>query len=54
MKENNPSYPKKIQFVKYPFFEKDVIDIQNKGYITDGNLIQYHGEEYTINEIQRG
>ena len=54
MKENNPSHPKKIQFVKYPFFEKNIIDIQNKGYITDGNLIQYHGEEYTINEIQRG
>ena len=52
IKENNPTAPKQIQFVKYPYFEKGVTDIQNKGYITDGKLVSKHNTEYTIKEIK--
>jgi len=36
--DNLPSPPKTPQFVRYPFFEKDVEDLPGKGYITDGVL----------------
>ena len=54
IKENNPTAPKQIQFVKYPYFEKGVTDIQDKGYITDGKLVEKHNTEYTIKEIKGG
>jgi hypothetical protein len=34
--DNPPSPPKVPQFIKYPFFEKDIDDLKGKGYITDG------------------
>ena len=51
MKENPPSLPKVTQHIKYPFFEKDVINIADKGYITDGNIIDNPGREFTIKEV---
>ena len=37
--ENLPSPPKVPQFVRHPYFEKDVEDLVGKGYVTDGKLI---------------
>ena len=51
MKENPPSLPKVTQHIKYPFFEKDIINIADKGYITDGNIIDNPGREFTIKEV---
>jgi|TARA_B100000287_G_scaffold425054_1_gene470747 hypothetical protein len=33
-----PTAPKVPQFVKYPFFEKDVEDLVGKGFVTDGKM----------------
>ena len=33
-----PTPPKVPQFVKYPFFEKDVEDLVGKGFVTDGKM----------------
>jgi len=52
MKENNPTHPLNTQYIKYPFFEKDINNIKNKGYITDGSLVSDPGIENTIKEIR--
>ena len=52
MKENNPTYPLNTQYIKDPFFEKDINDIKNKGYITNGSLVSDPGIENTIKEVR--
>tara|TARA_B100001250_G_C19816232_1_gene798575 strand:- start:5855 stop:6763 length:909 start_codon:yes stop_codon:yes gene_type:complete len=38
--DNLPNPPKVPQFIKYPFFEKDVENLVEKGFVTDGRLIK--------------
>ena len=52
MKENNPTRPRDTQYVKYPFFEKDIKNIENKGFITNGDLANNPSNEHIITEIK--
>ena len=52
MKENNPTHPRNTQYIKYPFFEKNIKNIENKGYITDGNLSKIPHNEILIQDIK--